>query len=54
MDIDGVVSVHTNLLSDGDGNLASDYDSGDGIHPNNNGRKVIAWSWLQGYRGAAI
>ena len=37
-------------MADKEENLLSDYDTGDHIHPNPNGGKVIAWSWLCGYR----
>lgn len=36
------INKHYNALSDGAGNLALAYDSGDGIHENNLGRQLIA------------
>ncbi|WJN61356.1 hypothetical protein OH686_21645 [Pseudomonas sp. SO81] len=43
--VDGRVSAHTIAMDDGVGNLAAAYDGGDGIHPNNAGRQVIADAW---------
>ena len=42
-------SIHTDSLNDGDGNLDDAYDIGDGIHPNNAGRIIIADSWMTTY-----
>jgi lysophospholipase L1-like esterase len=42
------VSYHVNIMGDDYGNLISEYDTGDQIHPNLAGGKVIAWSWLTG------
>jgi len=36
------LNSHTATLNDGSGNLKAEYDSGDGIHPNESGRQVIA------------
>jgi lysophospholipase L1-like esterase len=44
--VDGRITSHTATMDDGVGNLAAAYDSGDGIHPNNAGRQVIADAWL--------
>lgn len=44
-DVDGRITAHTPLMDDGSGNLAAAYDTGDGIHPNNAGRQVIANAW---------
>lgn len=44
--VDGRITAHTAAMDDGVGNLAAIYDSGDGIHPNNAGRQVIADAWL--------
>ena len=45
--VDGRIYEHTIEMDDGSGNLAAPYDSGDGIHPNNDGRQVIANAWLE-------
>jgi lysophospholipase L1-like esterase len=42
--VDGRITAHAAAMDDGVGNLAA-YDSGDGIHPNNAGRRVIADAW---------
>jgi lysophospholipase L1-like esterase len=47
--MDGTASIHTVLLNDGNDNLASAYDVGDGKHPNNAGRIIIANSWMAAY-----
>lgn len=44
--VDGRVTSHTAAMDMGAGYLATEYDSGDGIHPNNAGRQVIAEAWL--------
>lgn len=44
-----VANLHTYNLSDGNGNLANIYDTGDGIHENTAGRKLIAYSWISAY-----
>jgi hypothetical protein len=42
------VWLHTRILSDAQGNLLPqyEYETPDHIHPNVEGVKVIAWSWL--------
>jgi hypothetical protein len=40
--VDRRISIHTDQLNDGSGNLKAEYDIGDGIHPNTAGRQVIA------------
>lgn len=45
--VDGRVSSHTTDMDGGAGYLDAAYDSGDGIHPNNAGRQVIASAWLE-------
>lgn len=40
--VDYRISRHCDLLNDGNGNLKTIYDCGDGIHENNNARKIIA------------
>ena len=40
--VDYRISRHCDLLNDGNGNLKAIYDCGDGIHENNNARKIIA------------
>lgn len=52
--IDFVASEHTALLSDGSGNLAAAYDTGDGIHENNAGRQIIAASWVKAASSVGI
>jgi lysophospholipase L1-like esterase len=47
--MDETASIHTILLNDGNDNLAAAYDVGDGIHPNNAGRIIIARSWMTAY-----
>jgi lysophospholipase L1-like esterase len=47
--MDETASVHTLLLNDGNDNLAAAFDVGDGIHPNNDGRIIIARSWMTAY-----
>ena len=42
---DYVVTAHVALLNDGSGNLVSWADTGDGIHPNNAARTVVAQCW---------
>ena len=44
--MDSYCSAHTTLLSDGKGNLASIYDTGDGIHETTIGRQIIANEWM--------
>lgn len=44
--VDGRITAHTPAMDDGVGNLDAAYDGGDGIHPNNAGRQVIADAWL--------
>lgn len=43
--VDGRINAHTIAMDDGAGNLAAAYDGGDGIHPNNAGRQIIAIAW---------
>lgn len=43
--IDDYIDAHVPLLDDGAGNLAAAYDVGDGIHPNDAGRTIIANAW---------
>jgi hypothetical protein len=43
--VDGRITAHEPLMNDGSGNLLAAYDSGDGIHPNNNGRAINAAEW---------
>jgi lysophospholipase L1-like esterase len=44
--VDGRINAHTIAMDDGVGNLDAAYDGGDGIHPNNAGRQVIANAWI--------
>ncbi len=44
--VDGRITAHTVAMDDGVGNLDAAYDGGDGIHPNNAGRQVIADAWI--------
>lgn len=44
--VDGRINAHTLAMDDGVGNLDAAYDGGDGIHPNNAGRQVMAAAWL--------
>ncbi len=46
ININNVSKLHTSILSDGSYNLNSIFDTGDGIHENNEGRKIIAYSFL--------
>lgn len=43
--VDAFVVNHVPLLADSNGNLAAQYDMGDGIHENNAGRQIIATWW---------
>jgi len=43
--VDYRISKHTSLLDDGNGNLASIYDTGDHVHENNAARQIIAHVW---------
>jgi hypothetical protein len=47
--LDYVVAAHYAQLSDGSDNLAGTYDSGDGVHPKNNGRALIGAAWAGGF-----
>lgn len=44
--VDARVTSHVPLLDNGTGYLRTEYDSGDGIHPNNDGRQIIADAWV--------
>lgn len=44
--VDGRINAHQLAMDDGVGNLDAAYDGGDGIHPNNAGRQVIADAWI--------
>jgi lysophospholipase L1-like esterase len=46
--VDGRVSSHTDSLNDGSGNLDAAYDTGDGIHPNADGRAINGSAYLAG------
>lgn len=46
MGVNNCSYYHYTIMSDDNGNLLSKYDTGDHIHPNIAGGKVIAWSWL--------
>lgn len=48
------ITAHEPLMNDGSGNLAAAYDSGDGIHPNNAGRQIIADAWVAAVTAAGI
>jgi lysophospholipase L1-like esterase len=39
------IGTHSELLNDGNGNLALIYDMGDQVHENNSGRRIIAAVW---------
>ena len=43
--VDGRIYNHVTALNDGLGNLAQQYDLGDGIHESNAGRLIIASAW---------
>jgi len=43
--VDGRVTSHADAMSDGNGNLAAAFDTGDGIHPNDAGRQINADAW---------
>lgn len=43
---DSYCNFHTNALSDGKGNLAVSYDTGDGIHETTLARQIIANEWM--------
>ena len=44
--VSGRITSHVAMLNDGAGNLAAEYDIGDGLHENNAGRQVIANAWI--------
>jgi lysophospholipase L1-like esterase len=44
---DGYIDYHTNIMNDGDGNLLASFDMGDHVHPNNEGRSIIAQCWKE-------
>ncbi len=44
--LDSYCNSHTNKLSDGNGNLAFAYDTGDGIHQTTLARQIIANEWM--------
>lgn len=39
--VDGRITAHTAALNDGSGNLAAAYNTGDNIHENNAGRRIV-------------
>lgn len=43
--VDGRIDAHVPLLSDGEGNLAAAYNTGDNIHENAAGAQIIANAW---------
>jgi lysophospholipase L1-like esterase len=44
--VDGRITSHVALMGDGSGNLNPAYDTGDGLHPNEDGRIVNADAWM--------
>lgn len=48
--VDYRINNHTDAISDGNGNLATKYDMGDGVHENNAARAIIAAA----YRNALV
>jgi hypothetical protein len=46
INFDSYCSSHTDALSDGKGNLADIYDTGDGIHETTTARQIIANEWM--------
>lgn len=52
--VDGRITAHVALLNDGAGNLAAAYDTGDGIHENNAGRRIIAQAWIDGLSAVGV
>lgn len=45
--VDGRINIHTGELSDENSSLREEYDTGDRIHENNEGRKIIAQAYSQ-------
>lgn len=52
--VDGRIAAHEPLMNDGAGNLKPEYDTGDGIHPNNAGRAVNAQAWEDALVAAGV
>lgn len=52
--VDGRIFEHEALMNDGSGNLKSEYDIGDDIHPNNTGRAVNAQAWEDALIAAGV
>ena len=52
--VQGRVTAHVGVLDDGTGALGAAYDTGDGIHPNAAGRRVVADAWAAALRGLGI
>lgn len=52
--VDGRVTSHVSPMSDGSGNLAAAYDTGDGIHPNTAGRQINADAWVAALTAAGV
>jgi hypothetical protein len=46
INFDSYCNSHTNTLSDGKGNLAAFYDTGDGTHETTIARQIIANEWM--------
>jgi lysophospholipase L1-like esterase len=46
INFDSYCDSHTNALSDGKGNLAASYDTGDGTHETTIARQIIANEWI--------
>ena len=46
INFDSYCNSHTNSLSDGNGNLASSFDTGDGVHETTIARQIIANEWI--------
>jgi neutral ceramidase len=46
INFDSYCDSHTNTLSDGEGNLAASYDTGDGTHETTKARQIIANEWM--------
>ena len=44
--VDGRVTAHEALLNDGNGNLGTGYDVGDGLHTTNAARSINAQEWV--------
>lgn len=52
--VDGRITAHESLMNDGSGNLSATYDTGDGIHPNNAGRELVADEWVVALVAAGV